>query len=339
MRVLDRFNGLKALVVGDAMIDAYSKGVVERMSPEAPVPIVNLKEHFDRLGGAANVALNLKALEAVPFVCSVIGNDAAGDRLFQLMREHGLNTDGLVRSRQRSTTVKHRVFDGERQLLRIDEEDTFDLSEEEHHTLSAKIDEQMRQERFDVIILQDYNKGVLSPDVIKHLLEAAHSADIPVVVDPKKNNFFAYEGVTLFKPNAKELCDGLGVIAESVDELRRAANQLQERLRCEYLMVTLSEKGVMILHDDTFHHLAAHPRHIVDVSGAGDTVLSVASLCVASYKGKANPSPWGESTRETLAESIAFLSNIAGGMVCESSGVVPIDKERFEEEIKRLSHG
>lgn len=339
MFILDRFNGLKALVVGDVMIDAYSKGFVERMSPEAPVPIVSLKEHFDRLGGAANVALNLKALDAVPFVCSVIGNDTAGERLYQLMREHDLNTDGLVRSKQRSTTVKHRVFDRERQLLRIDEEDTFDLNEEERFSLLAKIDEQMRQERIDVIILQDYNKGVLSPAIIKHLLEVADSAGIPVVVDPKKNNFFAYEGVTLFKPNAKELCDGLGVTAETIDELRQAANSLQERLRCQYLMVTLSEKGVMILHDNTFLHLAAHPRHIVDVSGAGDTVLSVAALCLASYRCARHESSLGNVTQKTIGEAIATLSNIAGGMVCESSGVVPIDKARFKEEIKRLYHG
>lgn len=322
--MIEYFNGMKALVVGDVMIDAYSKGIVERMSPEAPVPIVNLKERFERLGGAANVAINLKALGAIPLICSVIGHDEAGQRLIQLMKEHQLNTDGLVSSGRRSTTVKHRVFDGERQLLRIDHEDTFDLNESEFQSLTDKIDGCLQQNHFDVIVLQDYNKGVLSPDMIKHLLMAARKADIPVVVDPKKNNFFAYEGVTLFKPNAKELRDGLGVNAETVAELRQAATSLQERLRCQYLMVTLSEQGVMILHDNNFHHLPAHPRNIVDVSGAGDTVLSVAALCVAACQN---------------AETIASLSNIAGGLVCESAGVVPIDKTRFEAEIQRLCHG
>lgn len=320
---VERFEGMKALVVGDVMIDAYSKGIVERMSPEAPVPIVNLKERFERLGGAANVAINLKALGATPHVCSVIGDDDAGDRLFQLMKEHDLNTDGLVRSGRRSTTVKHRVFDGERQLLRIDEEDIFDLDEQECRSLSEKIDSFLRQDHFDVLVLQDYNKGVLSPILIHHLLETAKRKDIPVAVDPKKDNFLAYEGVTLFKPNAKELRDGLGVNAETVDELRQAAVHLQERLRCQYLMVTLSEKGVMILHDGTFHHLPAHPRAIVDVSGAGDTVLSVAALCMAT---------------QCDALTTASLSNIAGGMVCEEAGVATIDKRRFREEVQRLCH-
>lgn len=320
--LVDRFYGLKALVVGDVMIDTYTKGVVERMSPEAPVPIVNLNECFDRLGGAANVALNLKALGAIPFVCSVIGDDAHGDRLFQLMREHGLNTDGLVKSRQRTTTVKHRIFDGDRQLLRIDEEDTFDLTDEEHRILSHVI-EGLMSEAFDVIILQDYNKGVLTEKMVKAIIALAQSKGIPVAVDPKKKNFFAYQGVTLFKPNAKELRDGLGMHAETIGEFRKAATVLQERIQCQYLMVTLSGQGVIILHDGAFQHIPAHPRNIVDVSGAGDTVLSVAALCVALHASH---------------ETIAALSNLAGGMVCETVGVAPIDKERLSQEAKRICH-
>lgn len=319
--VFDGFNGLKALVLGDVMIDTYSKGVVERMSPEAPVPIVNLKEHFDRLGGAANVALNLKALGALPFVCSVIGADSSGDRLLQLMSEHGLNTSGLIQSPQRATTVKHRVFDGDRQLLRIDEEDTLDLTKEEQSSLIQLVEKQL--DGMDVVILQDYNKGVLSETMIKSVIAAAQARNIPIVVDPKKKNFFAYQGVTLFKPNAKELRDGLGVQAETIDELRQAATVLQERLQCVFLMTTLSEQGVMILHNGEFRHIAALPRHIVDVSGAGDTVLSVAALSVALKQD---------------AATIASLSNIAGGLVCEEVGVVPIDKEKLSVEFKRIRH-
>lgn len=321
MTMLERFNGLKALVVGDVMIDTYTKGVVERMSPEAPVPIVNLNERFDRLGGAANVALNLKALGAVPTVCAVIGNDAHGERLEQLMQEHGLDTKGLVKSSQRVTTVKHRVFDGDRQLLRIDEEDTFDLTKEEHTALLHVIENKL--DTTDVVILQDYNKGVLAESMIQAIVTLAQSKGLPIAVDPKKKNFFAYQGVTLFKPNAKELRDGLGVTAETIDELRQAATTLQERLHCQYLMVTLSEQGVIILHDGAFQHLPALPRHIVDVSGAGDTVLSVAALCTALH---------------SAPETIAALSNLAGGLVCEEVGVVPIDKERLSQEAKKLCH-
>ena len=316
---LDGFNGLKALVVGDVMIDAYTKGVVERMSPEAPVPIVNLKERFDRLGGATNVALNLKALGAVPFVCSVIGNDTSGERLLQLMTDHGLDTAGMIQSSQRMTTVKQRVFNGDKQLLRIDEEDAFDLTEEEHASLIHAFESRLGD--CDVIILQDYNKGVLTDRLIKSIIALANERSIPVAVDPKKKNFFAYQGVTLFKPNAKELRDGLGVHAETIDELRQAAVALQERLHCDYLMVTLSEQGVMILHNDEFLHVAAQPRHIVDVSGAGDTVLSVAALSVALKQD---------------ATTIASISNIAGGLVCEEVGVIPIDKEKLLLESKRI---
>ena len=321
MAILDRFSGIKALVVGDVMIDTYTKGVVERMSPEAPVPIVNLSERFDRLGGAANVALNLKALGATPIVCSVIGNDTHGERLVQLMREHDLDADGMVKSDQRRTTVKHRVFDGDRQLLRIDEEDTFDLAEGERSALLHIIENKL--DTVDVVILQDYNKGILTEAMIQAVIALAHDKGLPIAVDPKKKNFFAYQGVTLFKPNVKELRDGLGTCAETIGELRLSAAALQERLRCQYLMVTLSDKGIMILHDKQFLHLPAHPRHIMDVSGAGDTVLSVAALCVAL---KAD------------AATIATLSNIAGGLVCEEVGVVPINKQRLAREAQNIHH-
>lgn len=319
--LLEQFNGLKALVVGDVMIDAYSKGVVERMSPEAPVPIVNLRERFSRLGGAANVALNLKALGAFPMICSVIGDDSRADDFLSLMREHGLATEGLVKSSERVTTIKHRIFDGDKQVLRIDNESTFDLTEEEHLALWKVIEKALKQKQIDVIILQDYNKGVLTERLIQAVIGLAKKQGIPVAVDPKKKNFFAYQGVTLFKPNAKELRDGLGVKAETIDELQKAAVTLQERIQCQFLMITLSEQGVMILHDGAFQHIPAHPRKIMDVSGAGDTVLSVAALSTAL---KADP------------KTIAATSNLAGGLVCEEVGVVPIDKQRLSQEIKRL---
>ena len=322
MTGLERFNGLKALVVGDVMIDTYTKGVVERMSPEAPVPIVNAQSHFSRLGGAANVALNLKALEAEPVIFSVVGKDHFAETLLQLMQQQGLDCHGILQSPGRKTTVKHRIFDGDRQVLRIDEEDTFDLSDSEYRCLFDMIENRLRKESFNVIILQDYNKGVLSEKMIQSIIALANKDGIPVVVDPKKKNLFTYQCVTLFKPNAKELREGLGVTAETPQALQQAMLTLQQRLACEYLMVTLSEQGVMILHNGQFHHISAVPRKIVDVSGAGDTVLSVAALCVVL----------GEN-----AETIATLSNIAGGLVCESAGVLPIDKGRFQQEIQRLS--
>ena len=320
---IEQFNGLKALVVGDVMVDVYSKGVVERMSPEAPVPIVNVKTRFARMGGAANVALNLKALGATPVLCSVIGNDENGEMLVQLMDKTGLNADCLVLSDSRRTTVKHRIFDGDRQVLRMDEEDLNDLNDKEHQELWNVIKDALDGQRFDVVILQDYNKGVLSEKMIRAVIALAQMKGIPVAVDPKKKNFFAYQGVTLFKPNAKELREGLDASAETPEELKQAMLALQQRLHCTYLMVTLSDKGVMMLHDGGIVNLPAHPRNIMDVSGAGDTVLSVAALCVALRK---DP------------KTIAALSNLAGGLVCEEVGVVPLNKERFAEEAERISH-
>ena len=321
--LLERFNGLKALVVGDVMIDVYSKGVVERMSPEAPVPIVNVQTRFARLGGAANVALNLKALGATSVLCSVVGNDENGELLILYMEEAGLDTSCVTLSQTRRTTVKHRIFDGDKQVLRMDEEDLNDLNDKEHQELWNIIKDALDKQRFDIVIMQDYNKGVLSEKMIRTVTALAQMKGIPVAVDPKKKNFFAYQGVTLFKPNAKELREGLGATAETPEELKQAMLALQQRLHCKYLMVTLSDKGMMMLHDSGIVNLPAHPRHIVDVSGAGDTVLSVAALCVAL----------GESP-----QAIATLSNLAGGLVCEEVGVVPINKERFAEEIQRISH-
>ena len=321
--MLEQFNGLKALIVGDVMIDVYSKGVIERMSPEAPVPIVNVKTRFARLGGAANVALNLKALGATPILCSLIGDDEGGKNLVRLMLEAGLDTGGLATSPTRPTTVKHRIFNDERQVLRMDEESTADLSDEEHQGLLEVIEKKLEKNRFDVILLQDYNKGVLAGKMIQSIIALAKKKGIPVTVDPKKKNFFAYQGVTLFKPNGKELREGLGVTAETPEELQQAMLLLQQRIHCDYLMVTLSDKGVMMLHDGKYLHLPAHPRKILDVSGAGDTVLSVAALCVAL---QASP------------ETIASLSNLAGGLVCEEVGVVPINKERLAQEVQRISH-
>ncbi len=318
--IIEKFSGLKVLVVGDVMIDTYTKGIVERMSPEAPVPILDVKSRFDRLGGAANVALNLKALGAEPFVCSIIGDDEQGKRLIQLMQEQGLEVGGLVGSNRRKTTVKHRILDGYRQLLRIDEEDKSELTEVEHSILIHLVGQVLGQQAIDVIVLQDYNKGVLTERMIQTIMALAQEKGVPVVVDPKKKNFLAYQGVTLFKPNAKELREGLGVKVETLEELQQAMRTLQEKLGCEFLMVTLSDKGVMMLHQHEFTQVPAHQREVVDVSGAGDTVLSVTALCVAL---------------QADATEIAQLANLAGGLVCEQVGVVPVDKEQLIEEAKK----
>lgn len=324
--LFNSFNGKKIMVVGDMMLDIYMNGKVERISPEAPVPIVSVTKTFSRLGGAANVAQNLKALGAEPILCSVIGKDEKSNDLISLMLEHNMNTSGIVKSDERITTTKVRIIGNNAQMLRVDTEDTFDLTEKEYDSLIDKISEIANTENIDGIILQDYNKGVLTERLIKEVISIANERNIPLGVDPKKKNFLAYQNATFFKPNLKELKEGLGISAkdDSIEEIVKAVDALQNRLNCRFIMTTLSERGVLIkdYETNTWHHIPAHLRKIADVSGAGDTVLSVAMLCLICKED---------------AYNIAALSNLAGGLVCEEIGAVPINKERLLEESKKIS--
>ena len=306
------------------MLDIYMKGKVERISPEAPVPIVAVTETFSRLGGAANVAQNLKTLGAKPILCSIVGNDEKADELLNAMTEQNMMVDGIIKSDDRITTRKVRIISNNAQMLRVDTEDTFDLTDKEYELLMNKINEIIGKENIDGIILQDYNKGVLTENVIKDVIALANEKCIPVGVDPKKKNFLAYKNATFFKPNLKELKEGIGISSkdDSIEEIVDAADRLQAELKCRYIMTTLSERGVLIkdYEANTYHHIPAHLRKIADVSGAGDTVLSVAILCLVCQQD---------------AYNIATLSNLAGGLVCEELGAVPINKERLLEESKK----
>lgn len=318
-QLLREFSNKTILVIGDVMIDAYILGKVNRVSPEAPVPIVSLTSREERLGGAANVALNLKSLGAKPVLCSVIGNDKDGRRLHELLQEQEMVTDGIVGSDTRLTTVKTRVIGNHQHLLRIDAEDVHDLNTTEEDALIAHLKGLIADGKIDAVIFEDYNKGVLTRRVIAEAIRICKENGIPTTVDPKKDNFLAYEGVTLFKPNLKELKEGTGIDCsfQEREKFLKAVGFLEERLKNEITFVTLSENGVFIRNNDESHHVAAHIRSILDVSGAGDTVISVATLCLAS----------GMSLK-----TIAELSNLAGGLVCEKSGVVSILPEELEQE-------
>lgn len=320
-KLFNSFNEKKIMIVGDMMLDIYMKGKVERISPEAPVPIVSVTESFSRLGGAANVAQNLKALGTEPILCAVTGNDDKSNELISLMLEHNMNTSGIVKSNERITTTKVRIIGNNAQMLRVDTEDTFDLTENERNLLMSRIKEIINNENIDGIILQDYNKGVLTETLIKEVIAIANERNIPIGVDPKKKNFLAYQNATFFKPNLKELKEGIGIASkdDSIDEILKSVDALHDKLNCRYIMTTLSERGVLIkdYETDTYHHIPAHLRKIADVSGAGDTVLSVAMLCLVCNQN---------------AYNIAALSNLAGGLVCEEVGAVPINKEYLLKE-------
>lgn len=318
-QVLSSFKEKRILVVGDVMLDAYIIGKVNRISPEAPVPIVSLNKEEQRLGGAANVALNLKSLGAETILCSVIGNDKKGKQFLSILENEGMHTHGVFSSSDRVTTVKTRVIGNNQQLLRIDEEDTFYLTEKEETAFLELLEQIIESEKIDAVIFEDYNKGVLSKNVIQETILFAREKGIPTTVDPKKENFLTYQGVTLFKPNLKELKEGLDVNCsfENRSSFDHAIEVLEKKLNNEISFVTLSENGVFIKKGSSAHHAPAHIRTIADVSGAGDTVISVATLALAS----------GLSI-----ESIAELSNLAGGLVCEKSGVVSIETDQLIQE-------
>lgn len=301
------------------MIDAYMLGKVHRVSPEAPVPIVSLESQEQRLGGAANVALNLQSMGAVPILCAIVGSDKEGRVLKELLEEQNMLSTGIVASDNRVTTVKTRVIGNHQQLLRIDAEDTHPLNDQEEKLFLASVQKTIETEKIDAIIFEDYNKGLLTPTVIQGIIAFAKEHNIPTTVDPKKDNFLAYKGVTLFKPNLKELREGVGIDCnfQKRELFDQAVDLLEKKLGNEITFVTLSEYGVYIKDQERKYHTPAHVRNIADVSGAGDTVISVATLCL---------------TAELSIESIAELSNLAGGLVCEKSGVVSIEPDQLIQE-------
>lgn len=313
---------LKVLVVGDVMIDAYMWGKVDRISPEAPVPVVAVTKREQRLGGAANVALNIQALGATPFLCGVVGRDVEADQFIDIMKGLKLKTDGIVKLAKRKTTVKTRVIGNKHQLLRVDEESLHEMSEQESKTFVAKIISLIKKYKIDVIIFEDYDKGALNPYVINEVIAAANSNGIKTAVDPKKKNFLDYKNVSLFKPNFGELKSGLKIEVDQINTktLSLATNSFRKKQNFGMLMVTLSEHGVFYSTTNEALILPAHVRNISDVSGAGDTVISVASCCLAA----------GISNNH-----IAAIANLAGGLVCEKVGVVPIDKKQLMNEIEK----
>ncbi len=320
IEVFQSFFSMKILIIGDVMIDSYMWGKVERISPEAPIPVVAVTKKENRLGGAGNVALNVQAMGAEPILCSVIGKDSGEDLFYEIMRINNLSSEGIFSVSKRKTTVKTRVISDGQHLLRVDEELTAPLDTETEELFISKIFSVIESKPVNAIIFQDYDKGVITPYVIEKVTGIANQRGIPTTVDPKKRNFNSYKNVTLFKPNFKELLEGLKLEFEKSDtkSLLQAVGRLHETSNIQNVLVTLSEHGVFISNRKEHYKIPAEIRDIADVSGAGDTVISVATLCMAA----------GLPIQQT-----ARISNLAGGLVCEKVGVVSIDKKRLLEEL------
>ena len=325
-QLFDKLAQVNVFIVGDVMIDRYWHGKVNRISPEAPVPVVELRNTEDRLGGAANVALNIKAMGATPYLFSVIGSDTEGGDFLNLMTKNDLPTVGIVTSNKRVTTVKTRIMAGTQQMLRVDNEMTHDLDDTFRLEFLSKIKDFLEKQNINVIIFQDYNKGVLSLNTIQDIMAEAVERNIPTAVDPKRHNFLSYKNATLFKPNLKEIRDAVPFdIKPELDSLQQATAFLNGTLANRYTMITLSSRGLflddsVIARNETTEGSKIYPtqpRHIADVSGAGDSVISVAALCLAIG---------------LESDTIAQLSNLAGSQVCEVAGVVPVNREQLKHE-------
>ncbi len=317
----ERFKDLKIAVVGDMMLDGYFWGDVKRISPEAPVPVVEVENEFFRFGGAANVALNILKLSGQPVPVGVIGYDNYGTIFSSLLEEQGISSEGIIIDEDRPTTTKTRVIADSQHVVRIDKESKEYLSQEIETKIYNFLEKNIKQ--LNGIILQDYNKGVLTPGLIKQIIELAGKHKVLITVDPKFNNFFEYKNVTVFKPNRKEAEDVLGMKIKSDEDINNVGRKLFERLNAKYILLTLGEGGVAIFEGGKEgKRMATKARKVADVSGAGDTVISTLTMGLASGAG--------------ILEA-SYLANYAGGLVCEEVGIVPIEIDKLFETILRES--
>ncbi len=317
------FASLDVAVIGDVMLDTYWWGNVDRISPEAPVPVVAMHHREQRIGGAGNVALNTTSLGAQTNLFTITGNDDDANTLTTLLQQHNINTDYIVRSDKRITTNKIRVMSRNQQMLRLDSEVTNDILQEDEAQLLKNFSAYIAKKKPVVAIFEDYNKGVLTSTLIQSLIKVCKENNIITSVDPKRKNFFEYKNVDIFKPNLKEVKDGLNILIDDISPtlLERIHQELHSFLQHKISLITLSEKGIFIHDENTANIIPAHIRNIADVSGAGDTVIAVASLIYAT-------------TKDMLLT--AEIANLAGGIVCEDVGTVAINKEKLLNECREL---
>ena len=322
-KLFHQFAGLKVAVVGDIMLDTYWWGKVDRISPEAPVPVVAVSKREQRIGGAGNVALNVCSLGAHVSMISVLGKDEDGEQLTKLLKENNIQTKYLVHSEHRITTNKIRIISRNQHMMRLDAELSEDMIKDDEDRLIYAFENYIAAENPNVVIMEDYNKGVLTENVIRKIISLCKKHNILTTVDPKRKNFFTYEGIDIFKPNFKEVKDGLNILTDAVNlsVLKDMHLLLQDKLKHRVSLITLSEKGIFYQQDKEAAVIHTHIRSVADVSGAGDTVIAVASLVFAAT---------GD------AKLMAEVANIAGGLVCEEVGTVAVDKDKLIEECKKL---
>ena len=321
--LFQKISSLKVGIIGDVMLDTYMWGNVDRISPEAPVPIVSVQKKEQRIGGAGNVALNVQSLNAEAFVLTVTGDDEDAKQLADLFSLQKINTQYSFKSSQRTTTNKTRIISRNQHMMRLDAEMVNDLTTEEEEKILQRFEEFVQNEKPDIVILEDYNKGVLTEAVIRSVISTCRKKKILTAVDPKRKNFFAFKHADIFKPNLKEAKEALNIITPNIHStlLQNIHAELYNRLEHSVSLITLSEKGIFYQQQNKSAIIPSHVRNIADVSGAGDTVIATAALIYAATKN---------------VHLTAEISNIAGGLVCEEVGTAAIDKERLYHECEAL---
>lgn len=304
-----KFYNKRVAIVGDMMLDCYFWGAVSRISPEAPVPVVEVDNEFHRFGGAMNVAKNISTLGGIALPIGVIGNDSDGKVLRKLMADSKISDAAIVVDKSRPTTAKTRVIANDQHIVRIDKEKTFAID----RAIEKKIINIFKKEikKIDAVILQDYNKGVLTTSLIEEIINIASESKKIITVDPKFNNFFNYNNVTVFKPNRKETEDAFGIKIRNDEEINTAGFKLLEKLNAKYVLLTLSEHGIALFEKNKqVRRVPTKTRKVADVSGAGDTVISTLTIAL---------------TAGADVYDAAYLANFAGGLVCQEVGIVPIE--------------
>ena len=315
--ILNNAKGKTIAVIGDVMLDRYFWGSVTRISPEAPVPVIDVEKESVHLGGAANVAANLKSLGLETLLCGVIGNDNSGKSFVDVAAQRGINPDGLFIDGNRPTTVKTRIIGNNQQIARIDREVRENISSE---GLTYILNNLNNINDLSGIILQDYNKGTITKELIQKVMDFSKLKDIPVYVDPKRDNFFLYKGVTVVKPNRKEAQQALGLALRNETEVISAGKKLLELLNCENVLITLGAEGMMLFEKNgTISSVPTKARHIADVSGAGDTAIATLSATISG----------GANVQEASA-----MANYASGIVCEKPGIVSIEIQELLDSIR-----
>ncbi len=313
--LVNGIKGKKIAIIGDVMVDRYFLGKVARISPEAPVPVVDIEQEFSLFGGAANVGNNIKSLGGEPFLIGIVGDDNTGSFFIELLKSNQFDSGGIVIDKSRPTTIKTRIIADNQHVVRTDRESRDEINKKIENKIIAVLEERINE--FDGIILEDYNKGVMKKGIIHKTISLANSNDIPVTIDPKFNNFFEYKKATVFKPNQREVESKLGITFSDESKLIDAGKKLINKLDCKNVLITRGENGMTLFKNNgEVIHVQTRAKEIHDVSGAGDTVIAtLTSIIVAG----------GD------IEEAASIANYAAGIVCGEVGVVPIDIDKLKK--------